>query len=306
MGNLKMDFLPPKNDFVFKLLFGDAHNTDVLLAFINAVLADVGELPIQSIEILNPILDKKSEGGKLAVLDVLARAFDGTLFNLEIQILNQRNMGKRTLFYWAELYTRQLEKGMPYISLHRVITINILDFTYLPGEQVHSLYQMRELHTQHVLSEDAEIHFIELTKLEKAMSISQTPLTWWGLFLRGIREDQAEVFRMQDPMMKKAVDLLERISQDKETRLLFEAREKAIHDEVSRMEEALSQGRAEGEIQGTIKSIRRLWIKRFGKMNDKEEEALLAASSDILDHILDHMLEPAYTVQEARSDLGLQ
>ena len=38
-----MDFLPPKNDFVFKRLFGDVHNTDILLAFLNAVLVDTHE-----------------------------------------------------------------------------------------------------------------------------------------------------------------------------------------------------------------------------------------------------------------------
>ncbi len=296
-----MEFLPPKNDFVFKRLFGDEQNTDILLAFLNAVLVDMGEVPIQSLELLNPFLDKESEDDKLAVLDVLARDPNGDLFDIEVQILNQRNMEKRTLFYWAELYTRQLVSGKPYTALHRAVTINILDFAYLPGTQVHSLYQMSERHTHHVLSDDAEIHFIELPKLEQAMSISRTPLAWWGFFLRGIEEDQAEVFRMQDPMMKKAVDVLERLSQDKEARMRYEARQKAIHDEVSRLEDALQEGLAQGE----AKSVRRQWTKRFGIPSPEVEAALQSASSAVLEHILDQLIEPTYTVEQARADLGI-
>ncbi len=308
-----MDFLPPKNDFVFKRLFGDVHNTDILLAFLNAVLVDTHEAPLKSIELVNPFLDKQREDDKLAVLDILVRSADQELVDLEIQVLNQRNMEKRTLFYWAELYARQMVKGKPYTSLHRAITINILDFAYLPTKQAHSLYQMRELLTNHLLSSDAEIHFFELPKLEKMAPATQTPLAWWGLFLRGIQANQAEVFRMYDPMMKKAVDVLEQLSQDEETHILFEARQKAIHDEVSRLEDAVALGKEEGEALGRIKgkeegivqSIRQLWRKRFGALGKKEEKALLAAGSEALEHILDQMLEPHYTVEQARADLGM-
>ncbi|HDR8209682.1 TPA: PD-(D/E)XK nuclease family transposase, partial [Bacillus cereus] len=30
--------------------------------------------------------------------------------------------------YWGRLYTSQLQKGMPYSSLHKTITINLLNF----------------------------------------------------------------------------------------------------------------------------------------------------------------------------------
>ncbi len=118
---------------------------------------------------------------------------------------------------------------------------------------------------------------------------------------------------MYDPMMKKAVDMLEQLSQDEEARILFEARQKAIHDEVSRLEDALAEGeargrikgKAEGKVEGIAQSIRQLWRKRFGALNKKEEKALLAANSDILAHILDQMLEPQYTIEQARADLGM-
>ena len=311
-----MDFLPPKNDFVFKRLFGDAQNTDILLAFLNSMLTDVGKAPLEAIELLNPNLDKQSINDKLAILDILVRSVNGDLINLEIQVINEHNMEKRTVFYWGELYTRQLEKGKTYTNLRRTITINILDFIYLPMNQAHSLYQIREQHSNHLLMSEMEIHFYELPKLKKIKIKQRTPLQWWGLFLQGIQKDQAEEFRMHDPMMKKAVDVLETLSQDKESRLLYDAREKAIHDEVSRLEYAQLQGRSEGEaigeargeargrIEGIAQSIHHLWQKRFGKMSKKDEKALRTASSEALDHILDQMLEPQYTVKQARRDLG--
>ncbi|MBE7150501.1 hypothetical protein FUT12_23780 [Bacillus mycoides] len=41
-------------------------------------------------------------------------------------------MIKRSLYYWGRLYTSQLQKGMPYSSLHKTITINLLNFAMFP------------------------------------------------------------------------------------------------------------------------------------------------------------------------------
>lgn len=41
-------------------------------------------------------------------------------------------MIKRSLYYWGRLYTSQLQKGMPYSSLHKTITINLLNFVMFP------------------------------------------------------------------------------------------------------------------------------------------------------------------------------
>ena len=55
---------------------------------------------------------------------------------------------------------------------------------------------------------------------------------------------------MHDPLVKKAVTNLEWLSQDRETRELYEARQKVLRDELSRIEGALRKGREEGRELG--------------------------------------------------------
>ena len=47
----------PTVDFVFKLLFGNRRNVDLLIHLLNSVLRPIH--PIQTVEILNPFNDKE-------------------------------------------------------------------------------------------------------------------------------------------------------------------------------------------------------------------------------------------------------
>lgn len=49
------DLLDPKNDFVFKRIFGSEENKDILLAFLNRTFMEAGEPPLTEIILMNPI-----------------------------------------------------------------------------------------------------------------------------------------------------------------------------------------------------------------------------------------------------------
>lgn len=58
---------------------------------------------------------------------------------------------------------------------------------------------------------------------------------------------------MNEPMLKKAMDTLEFLSQDAATRMEYDARMKYLRDEASRMNGAKAEGRAEGIAEGIAK-----------------------------------------------------
>jgi predicted transposase/invertase (TIGR01784 family) len=61
------DILPPKNDVVFKLLFGDQRNGDLLIDFLKAVI----QLPAEDyaeITVVDPHLLRKHPDKKLGIL----------------------------------------------------------------------------------------------------------------------------------------------------------------------------------------------------------------------------------------------
>lgn len=237
------ELLDPKNDFLFKRIFGSEENRDILLAFLNHTFTEAGQPSLTEIILLNPYIDKDSPKDKQSILDIRARTTNGELINVEMQLFNKYDTDKRTLFYWGKQYTSQLQEGQPYRKLRKCVTINILDYSFLPNEQYHNVYHLREDRTSIPLSDDIELHFLELPKLDHYdASLEQGGLVNWLLFLKGTDPSQWEVLIMNEPKLKKAMTVLEFLSQDQEARLQYEARQKFLHDEASIVEGALAEG----------------------------------------------------------------
>jgi predicted transposase/invertase (TIGR01784 family) len=234
-----MKLLNPRNDFLFKRIFGSEENHDVLLAFLNRTFAEAGKPPLSDIILLNPYTDKDSPRDKQSILDIRARTTEGEIINVEMQLFNKYDTEKRTLFYWSKQYSGQLQEGQPYSQLKRCVTINILDYALLRNNQYHNVFHLREDLTGISLIDDIEIHFLELPKLdEQAVYIEEGGLVNWLLFLKGADQSKWEVLTMNEPVLKKAMDTLEFLSQDLEARRQYEDRQKYLHDEASMYEAA--------------------------------------------------------------------
>ncbi|OWR28181.1 hypothetical protein CDO73_20085 [Saccharibacillus sp. O23] len=262
-----MELLDPRNDFLFKRIFGSEENRDVLLAFLNRTFTEANRPTLGEIVLLNPYTDQDSPSDKQSIPDILARTVEGELINVEMQLFNRYDMEKRTLYYWSKQYGSQLVKGQSYSSLRRCVTINILNFSILANDLYHSVFHLRENRTGIPLSDDLEIHFLELPKLnESTARIREGGLSNWLLFLKGIDPEHWEVLSMNETELKKAMDTLEFLSQDEKLRMAYEARQKFLRDQASLMEAAknaeiygfktgLEQGVREGIEQGIERGI---------------------------------------------------
>ncbi|HHW35858.1 MAG TPA: hypothetical protein GXX18_00930, partial [Bacillales bacterium] len=75
-------------------------------------------------------------------------------------------------------------------------------------------------------------------------------LAKWIEFIANEDESQWEIMASKDPIIKKAVDRLEIISQDPENRWDYEIRQKALKDITTMKEGAREEGREEGRVKG--------------------------------------------------------
>ncbi|MEK3877152.1 Rpn family recombination-promoting nuclease/putative transposase [Paenibacillus sp. FSL M7-0420] len=250
IGVIIVELLDARNDFIFKKIFGSENNKDVLLAFLNSTFMEAGEPPLTEIVLMNPYTDKDAPADKQSILDIKAKTAEGKRINIEMQLFNPYNMEKRTLFYWSEMYYHQIQKGDDYSQLKKCVTINILNYSCLPNDRHHNVFHLREDHTGIQLNNDLEIHVMELTKLEEQAVPLTGGLINWLLFLKGVEQPNWEVLTMNEPMLKKAMDTLEFLSQDAATRMEYDARMKYLRDEASRMNGAKAEGRAEGRAEG--------------------------------------------------------
>jgi predicted transposase/invertase (TIGR01784 family) len=249
-----VDKLKVKNDFIFQKIFGQNEHKDILISLLNSILRLSPEQKLADIEIIeNTKLQKEYPDEKLGILDIRAKLLTGEQINIEIQLINQFDMDQRTLFYWSKLFYGQLKTGERFQTLKKTITINIIDFNYINLNRYHTVFHLRENdQPDYQLTDLLEIHFIELTKFRKAKPDLSQPLDRWLLFIEDSPEEVRQMIRNTDPTIAKAEAILEHLGSLDEVRRYYEAREMAIHDEISRLAGALDQGREEGKIEGKI------------------------------------------------------
>ncbi|XOK61586.1 Rpn family recombination-promoting nuclease/putative transposase [Paenibacillus elgii] len=254
-----VELLDPRNDFLFKRIFGSEENRDVLLAFLNRTFIEAGKPPLTEIVLINPYTEKDAPRDKQSILDIRGKTSEGELINVEMQLFNKYDTEKRTLFYWSKLYSGQLQEGQSYKMLKKCVAINILNYSFLPNQQYHSVFHLREERSGIPLVDDIELHFLELPKLDDhAVPVERGGLVNWLLFLKGVDKSNWEVLTMNEPVLKKAMDTLEFLSQDAEARRLYEDRQKFLHDEASMIEGALAEGEARGERKKALEMAKEL------------------------------------------------
>jgi len=201
---------------------------------------------------------------------------------LEIQLTNKYDMPERSLYYSAKMYEEQLSEDQMYKDLKKVISINILTFNQVPNERFHNTYHLREDHTGELLSDDIEIHFMELPKLGLRTSKMDDRLVKWLMFINGAPKDRWEELAMDTPGLKKAMTTLEFLSQNKEARMLYEMRKKALLDERSALDYAETRGREEGKLEGKLEIAASMLKKGLSVTLIAEVTGLSAAEIETL------------------------
>lgn len=103
----------PKLDLVFKKIFGDVNNTDLLIDFLSSVL-DIPVDSIKNVEIIDNEIIPDTIEKKFSRFDLLLQ-INNEYINIEIQVNNYNDFKERTLFYWSRVYSNQLGKSEDYI-----------------------------------------------------------------------------------------------------------------------------------------------------------------------------------------------
>ena len=257
---MRRTLLNPKIDFVFKKIFGSEEHPEILISFLNAVLKP--KKPIVSVEIKNSDLEKEYIEDKFSRLDVKALTSNKEIINIEIQLKNEYNMIKRSLYYWSKLYEEQLSEGDRYDKLSRTVCINILDFKYLKNDRFHNGYRLKEIETNEELTDLQEIHFIEIPKLKRFESTEEIVdlLEGWVEFLRDPESEVIRKLEMSNKEIREAKDELYRLSRNSKERELYYLREKSLRDEISALanakEKGLKEGLKQGLFEGKLESAR--------------------------------------------------
>ena len=236
----------PMNDVLFKFIFGRDERKNITIDLLNAILNRSGKRAIQEIQFKNSEIVPFYEDDKLTRLDIFCITEDETKIDVEVQIINKKDMERRSLYYWSQMYLMGLNKGAKYRTLNPAITINILSYTIFPGEPTHSMYSIYNIETGRRLNEDMELHFLEVPKFRKKPISKMTQIErWLAYFSNKLNNKEMEELVMSDATIKTAVQDTGLFMQDIEERLKYINRQMAIMDYNSDMDGAREEGREE-------------------------------------------------------------
>ena len=223
----KIQLLPVTSDFIFKLIFGDQRNVDILAAFLRAVL-DIPDEEYERLVIVDPHIKKESVDDKYGILDVKLHTVSGSIIHIEIQVRVLPDMKARTIYSQSKLVTEQMASGMKWSDIKRTITIVITSEVFMPdGDKYHHQFRYRT-NGGIEFTDLSEINTLDLGKLPP--DDDSTELWCWMKFIKTDDEEVLDMLATRSPQIRKAVGVLKELSADEQTRMLYEKREMARRD----------------------------------------------------------------------------
>jgi len=255
----------PRVDFAFKKLFGSEENKDLLISLINSIISEKEQ--VVEVELKNPYNLADYQLGKMSILDIKAKSEQGRWFNVEMQISEDYNYDKRAIYYWAKLVTEQLSEGNMYNELQKTISINIMDFNFIPDrDEMHNCYKIINTATgkDDNLHDIFEMHYIELRKFKKDYQEINSVLDRWSSFLTKanvLTKDNIPAELKVDPQIVKAITAVDRMF-DEEERSVYEERIQLLADMKSKIASAEEKGFRQGIKEGIKMSVERGKLKK--------------------------------------------
>ena len=260
----------PLNDVLFKFIFGKEERKQITIDFLNAVLNPSLGHTIQDLQFSNTEMSPEHDHDKLTRLDVACVLDSGEQVDVEVQVANEKNMARRTLYYWSQMYLMSLPAGKTYRNLKPCITINLVNFSFLPQEDPHALYGIYNPTNKHQLTKDLAIHFLEIPKYakqeKKPISEMSKMERWLAYFANQLDRNGKEELAMSEAAIQNAMEAARIFLNNTAERRLYINREMARMDRESQLEEAheeghkegLEKGLEEGAISNTIHNLNNL------------------------------------------------
>jgi predicted transposase/invertase (TIGR01784 family) len=271
-----MKYLDPKNDLIFKKVFGE--HPDILRSFLNSMLPLPEGQEIIELEYLSPEMIPETFLEKFTSVDVRCKDNHGRQFLVEMQMNWTTAFKQRVLFNASKAYVTQSDKGFEFKSLKPVYALNLINENYLPqAPEYYHHYAVVHLKDSNERLHGLEFVFIELDKF-RAQNIRDKKLqVLWLRFLTEIGEktEQIDSELLGNPEINKAIQYVMEASLTKEEKLRYEKNWDRISSEKTLLtaakDEGLEQGlvigiekgRVEGRVEGKVEGIEE------GKIHEK-------------------------------------
>jgi predicted transposase/invertase (TIGR01784 family) len=248
--------IKPTSDLFIAALWSAPQNEPILRSLINGVLTDIGQPKIVKATVLNPFNVQDFPNDKEIRLDVRVEDETRKFYNIEVQRAWHTGFYNRSLYYWAETYESQIERGDLYKLLRPVRSIIITEFPVFPMlKQLHTVFELRSRENPDVLLTDhLQIHYLRVGNIDRqgltGLDALYVVLQRWMQFLRygsELEEEEMSAILQDVPEVHAAYGEYRRFKSDPVMREKAMARERFLTDMYLDRADAFAEGEAIGE-----------------------------------------------------------
>lgn len=247
MSKIKKDFYEAKYDAMFKAIFLNPDNRDLLKLLFKSTLNKDVEIE----KVLSPEIPKHNIHIKGKVLDVIVRDKTGDLYNIEVNIANDDYIKIRNAAYIFTKFGDEIKETKNYDNFPNMIQIN-LSFTLSKKYPEVAIYELYDKENKRTFIDKIKIYEFNIAKIKQ----------------KGYNNISSKFLSALDANKEE----LEKLCRGEE---IMEKFEKAVNDlnKDEEMVEFLSAEKEEELIINTIKSrAERQGIIKGEKQGQKEKE----------------------------------
>ena len=264
MDDENKNFIPPKNDRMFKAIFTE--NINCLKEFVSS-LAGIPKGEMTDVKISNPELPISNKNSKMPRLDLVVELKD-KIVNIEIQLCKTKDFVNRSLYYGACIYSEVSAISHDYNYTPQTICINVLDYIMFKNDDLykHSAY-LTVKETKEEISDKLQLHFFELPKISEQLD-SKNDVKLWLQFLKVKSRKELKMVEESgnSAVAEAAVAVMDKNS-ELQKRIWKVQQKMAKNDEIAALYHAREDGKAEG-----IEQAKQEWINKIKNSGLPQEE----------------------------------
>lgn len=240
-------FINPFTDWGFKTIFGQEINKDLLISFLNDLLAGehhIADITFKDKEQLPELKDMRG-----IVYDIYCTTDKGDHLIVEMQNRYQEHFVDRSLFYASRAIVRQGVKGSNWdYSLTPVYTVCFMNYnvTNLTPQKFRTDVMLMDIEQGEVFSENLRFIYLMLPLFKKEENECENDFERWIYILKNMSTFERMPFLARNAVFKKLSEIADISALSKDERDKYDESIKRMRDAISLMTTAKNEGREEG------------------------------------------------------------
>ena len=252
-SEFKEKYINPFTDYGFKRLFGEELNKELLLDFLNELLA-AEQGHIKELTFLKSDKLGSSEEDRKAIFDLYCENEKGEKFIVELQKTKQKFFKDRTVYYSTFPIREQAQRGSDWdFELKAVYTVAILDFIFDEDKKQDKKYlynvKLSDIQTQKVFFDKLTFVYLEMPKFTKGITELKTRFDKWMYIIRNLNKLDRIPDELREGIFEKVFELAEIARFSPEEVRSYEDSLKIYRDLKNSIDTAHDEGKIEGKIE---------------------------------------------------------